>query len=274
MMSFFMVEIGTSTHPSPHAMARYILVTKHSVLTHDSGFLFSLKDFHPTPEMRSVYIGQFEGEDIFVCHFPSPPKGYTEKGLRDVLYESDAYYFGLLSRAHQLATWDLDHQFCGRCGSTLTKKHEKEHAKLCNKCHIRHYPRISPCIIVSVRKENSILLARSFNMPSGRMSNIAGFVEAGETLEEAVHREVLEEVGIHIKNIQYRGSQPWSFPHQLMVGFFAEYDHGDIVPAPDEIAEAGWYPIDALPTTPNATSISGQLILEHVEFISQMDFKA
>ena len=117
---------------------------------------------------------------------------------------------------------------------------------------------------------------------AGELAAAASEVEAAEArggigveVEEEVREgQLLEEVGIHIKNIQYRGSQPWSFPHQLMVGFFAEYDHGDIVPAPDEIAEAGWYPIDALPTTPNATSISGQLILEHVEFISQMDFKA
>lgn len=264
-----MLEIGTNTHPMPHSEARYILIAKQKVLTLGKQRLFSLSDFQPTPDMRSVFIGQYQGIDTFVCNFPYPPKGFTENGLREILFESDEHEFNLLSRAHQLATWDADHQFCGRCGHPLTKKHDKEHAKLCQHCNIRHYPRISPCIIVSVRKGNELLLARSLIMPEGRYSNIAGFVEAGETLEQAVQREVLEEVGIKIKNIQYRGSQPWSFPHQLMVGFFAEYESGELLPAPDEIAEAGWWHYNDLPNIPNAISISGQLIIEHMELIAQ-----
>ncbi|WP_417507591.1 NAD(+) diphosphatase [Marinomonas gallaica] len=263
-----MLEIGTNTHPSPHNEARYILIAKQKVLTLDKHFLFSLSDFHPSSDMRSVFIGQYEGIDIFVCRFPHPPKGFTENGLRDMLFDSNEQEFDLLSRAHQLATWDADHQFCGRCGTPLIKKHEKEHAKLCQQCNIRHYPRISPCIIVSVRKGNELLLARSFVMPEGRYSNIAGFVEAGENLEQAVQREIFEEVGIKVKNIRYQGSQPWSFPHQLMVGFFAEYESGEITPAPDEIAEAGWWRYDDLPNTPNPTSISGQLILTHADIIA------
>ena len=133
---------------------------------------------------------------------------------------------------------DADHQFCGRCGTPLDQKHDKEHAKICRHCHLRQYPRISPCIIVSIRKDQQLLLARSFTMEAGRFSNIAGFVEAGETLEEAVAREVMEEVGITVRNIQYVGSQPWSFPHQLMVGFYAEYESGELCLAPDEIARA------------------------------------
>ncbi|MBM6552172.1 NAD(+) diphosphatase [Marinomonas ostreistagni] len=264
-----MVEIGTSTHPTPHAEARYILLAKQKILTHQGNFLFTLADFHPSADMHSVFCGQFEGNDIFVCRFPHTPKGFQEQGLRDMLFELDDYYYGLLSRAHQLATWDADHQFCGRCGHPLTTKHHKEHAKLCGNCNLRHYPRISPCIIVSVRKGNQLLLARSFVMEEGRYSNIAGFVEAGETLEQAVQREVMEEVGIEIHNIQYIGSQPWSFPHQLMVGFYAEYRSGELFPAPDEIAEAGWWDYNDLPNIPNPTSISGQLILSHAEKIAQ-----
>ena len=94
-------------------------------------------------------------------------------------------------------------------------------------------------------------------------------MEAGETLEQAVHREVYEEVGIRVKNIRYIDSQPWSFPHQLMMGFFAEYESGELTPAPDEIAEAGWWRYDDLPNTPNATSISGQLILAHVKALAE-----
>lgn len=263
-----MLEIGTNAHPSPHGNARYILLAKQKVLTLEQQFLFTLSDFHPTAQMRSVFVGKFEGLDLFVCSFPHTPKGFEEVGLRDMLFATDDRFFDILSRAHQLATWDADHQFCGRCGHPMTQKHDKEHAKLCQHCNTRHYPRISPCIIVSVRKGNQLLLARSFVMPEGRYSNIAGFVEAGETLEQAVRREVFEEVGVQIKNLEYRGSQPWSFPHQLMVGFFAEFDSGELTPAPDEIAEAGWWNFDDLPNIPNPTSISGQLILEHAKRIA------
>lgn len=260
-----MVEIGTQNHPTPHAQAQYILISKQRILTLDDQFLFSMDEFHPSADMRSIFCGQFEGKDVFVCRFPHPPKGFQESGLRDMLYALDDHYYGLLSRAHQLATWDADHQYCGRCGNALEEKHAKEHAKVCHNCNTRHYPRISPCIIVSVRKGKQLLLARSFAMEKGRFSNIAGFVEAGETLEQAVQREVMEEVGIRIKNIRYIDSQPWSFPHQLMVGFFAEYDSGEITPAPDEIAEAAWWDYDKLPNTPNITSISGQLIAAHAK---------
>ena len=264
-----MIEISTDTHPSPHADAQYILLAKQKVLMLDNKFLFALQDFHPTQEMRSVYCGKFEDRDVFVCYFPQTPKGFEEIGLRELLFETTDYYYGLLSRAQQLATWDADHQFCGRCGHALTVKHAKEHAKVCSHCNIRHYPRISPCIIVSVRKGNEMLLARPLTAQEGFFSNIAGFVEAGETLEQAVQREVMEEVGIKIKNIRYIDSQPWSFPHQLMVGFFAEYESGEITPAKDEIAEAHWWPYNELPRTPNPTSISGQLIIAQVAAIEK-----
>jgi NAD+ diphosphatase len=110
-------------------------------------------------------------------------------------------------------------------------------------------------------------LARNVNAPIGHFSNIAGFVEAGESLEQAVLREVQEEVGIAIHNLEYVGSQPWSFPHQLMVGFFAEYLSGEVTPAPGEIAEADFWPIDELPSLPNPASISGKLVLAHQERI-------
>ena len=111
-----MIEIGTATHPLPHADAKYILLAKQKVLTLDGEFLLSLYDFHPSSDMRSVYCGTFEDQDIFVCRFSQAPKGFDESGLRELLFETSDYYYGLLSRAHQLATWDADHQYCGRCG--------------------------------------------------------------------------------------------------------------------------------------------------------------
>lgn len=263
-----MLEIGTQAHPLPHQDALYILLYRNQVLVEqDNQFLIPFTHFQPNANMSAVYCGQWQQKDIFVCSFESVPKGFDEIGLRELLFQQDNDSYLLLSRAHQLATWNKDHQFCGRCGTAMREKHPTEHTKICPKCTLRHYPRISPCIIVSIRKGDHILLARGLHAPKGKFSNIAGFVEAGETLEQAVAREVREEVGLEVSNIQYIDSQPWSFPHQLMVGFFADYTSGDIAPAPGEIDEADWYHIDDLPHIPNSATISGQLILQHIKHI-------
>ncbi|MCV2403482.1 NAD(+) diphosphatase [Marinomonas sp. C2222] len=265
-----MLTIGTHAHPSPHKDALYILLHRNQVLVEKhQNFLIPFTHFQPNANMSAVYCGQWHNQDIFVCRFESIPKGFEEMGLRDLLFLQDNDHYLLLSRAHQLSTWDRDHQFCGRCGTSMDKKHPVEHTKICPKCNLRHYPRISPCVIISIRKENSILLARGHQAPKGKYSNIAGFVEAGETLEQAVSREISEEIGIKVNNIRYVDSQPWSFPHQLMVGFFADYKSGEITPAPGEIDEANWYDINDLPNIPNPTTISGQLILKHIEQMKQ-----
>ncbi|MBJ7538941.1 NAD(+) diphosphatase [Marinomonas transparens] len=260
-----MLEIGTQVHPYPHQDALYILLHRNQILIEgDNQFLIPFSHFQPNSNMRPVFCGQWHGQDVFTCRFDSMPKGFKEINLRDLLFLQDQDNYILLSRAHQLASWDRDHQFCGRCGTAMKDKHPKEHTKICPQCNLRHYPRISPCIIVSIRKDDQILLARGPLSTKGQYSNIAGFVEAGETLEQAVAREIREEVGLEVTNISYTDSQPWSFPHQLMVGFFADYLSGDITPAPGEIEEANWYPIDNLPHTPNLVTISGQLIHKHI----------
>ncbi|BFM49565.1 NAD(+) diphosphatase [Marinomonas sp. THO17] len=268
-----MLEIGTQAHPRPHQDALYILLHRQQVLVEaDQQFLIPFHHFQPNANMGAVYCGQWHGQDLFVCRFDKVPKGFKEISLRELLFLQDHDHYILLSRAHQLSTWDRDHQFCGRCGTGLQEKHHQEHTKICPKCHLRHYPRISPCVIVSIRYDNRILLARGPQAPKDRYSNIAGFVEAGETLEQAVAREVREEVGIAVKNIRYISSQPWSFPHQLMTGFFADYQSGKITPAPGEIEEADWWHIDNLPTIPNPATISGQLILQHVDWIKTQQY--
>ncbi|MEP3350083.1 MAG: NAD(+) diphosphatase [Marinomonas sp.] len=265
-----MLEIGTQTHPLPNQDALYILLHRNQVLVEqDNQFLIPFTHFQPNANMNAVYCGQWHGQNIFVCRFKSVPKGFKEMDLRELLFLQDQDSYILLSRAHQLSTWDRDHQFCGRCGTAMEEKHAKEHTKICPSCNLRHYPRISPCVIISIRKDNQVLLARGLHAPKGKFSNIAGFVEAGETLEQAVAREIREEVGIEVKNIRYASSQPWSFPHQLMVGFFADYASGEITPAPGEIDEADWYPIDNLPHIPNSVTISGQLILNHIKHIKE-----
>lgn len=131
---------------------------------------------------------------------------------------------------------------------------------LCHKCGFRAYPRISPCVLVAIVKQQQILLARSKRHKAGFYSILAGFVESGETLEQAAVREVKEEVGIDITNLRYVGSQPWPFPHSLMTGFIADYQAGEIICQPDEIEEADWFDFANLPEVPPAQTLSGTMI--------------
>ena len=167
----------------------------------------------------------------------------------------------MAGRAFQVVQWDRTHRFCGRCGRA-TVHHERDRARQCPGCGLVSYPRVSPAVIVLVSRGDRFLLARNASFPGKRYSIIAGFVEAGETLETAVIREIREEVGIEVRNVAYFGSQPWPFPHSLMVGFTAEHASGEIAIDGEEIVDAGWYSPDPeqLPELPNRISISRRLI--------------
>ena len=159
----------------------------------------------------------------------------------------------------QIVEWERTHRFCGRCGAP-TAPAEGERAMRCRKCGLLAFPRLSPAVIVLIHRGDEVLLARSHRFPEGMYSALAGFVEPGETVEGALIREVAEEVGVRVRDLEYRGSQPWPFPNSLMLGFFAEYAGGEIVPEAAEIAEAAWFPVDALPTIPGPISIANRLI--------------
>jgi NAD+ diphosphatase len=162
-------------------------------------------------------------------------------------------------RAVQLVAWARTHRFCGRC-ATWTEPATGERAMRCPACGLLAFPRLAPAVITLVHRGNEILLARGVQFALPMYSCIAGFVEPGETLEEAVRREIREEVGVEVGDPQYVGSQPWPFPHSLMVGFQAPWESGDIVIDTSEIADAKWFPIDSLPTIPPAISIARRLI--------------
>lgn len=183
-------------------------------------------------------------------------------GMREVVMAMPKADFQHVAQAWQYAVFLRTHQFCGRCGSKMARV-SWEMAMHCHTCNHRCYPRVSPCIIVAIRNGNKILLAQGERQKeSGFFSTLAGFVESGETLEEAVHREVFEEVGLKVKNVEYFNSQPWPFPHSLMVGYLAEFDSGDIEVDGEEIIEAHWFDIDNLPNVPPKYSIAGRLIEE------------
>ena len=155
------------------------------------------------------------------------------------------------------------------CGHT-TEIHPTEYAMVCPACNYHQYPRVQPCIItVITRGDDEVLLAKNAKNTSNMYGLIAGFVEVGETLEEAVQRETLEEVGIKVKNVQYLASQPWPFPSNLMLAFKAEYESGEIVLQEEEISDAEFFKFDQLPEIPFAGSIAHSMI-QHVIHGNQM----
>ena len=176
----------------------------------------------------------------------------------------DEEIFLIAGRANHLLNWDNSHKYCSRCGSPNINK-EDERAKVCTKCGTVTYPVICPAIIVAITRSDEILLAHNKNFEDNMYSIIAGFVDAGEDLESTVKREVLEEVGIKIKNIKYYGNQTWTFPNSLMIGFFAEYESGEIKVDGKEILDAAWFKKDNLPNLPKKMSIARKMINNFIE---------
>ncbi|MEN3112852.1 NAD(+) diphosphatase [Uliginosibacterium paludis] len=172
----------------------------------------------------------------------------------------------LAARAKQLLGWDLASRHCGACG-TPTGTAPGEPAKLCPACGHRHYPQIAPAVMCLVRRGDRLLLARSPHFAPGMFSALAGFVEAGESVEGCLHREVFEETGIRITNLRWFASQPWPFPQSLMLAFHADYAGGHITPQADEIEAADWFGVDALPGLPSPVSIASRLISDGIERI-------
>ena len=187
------------------------------------------------------------------------PTGMAFHSLRSLIGKMEEDLFWIGGRAVQIVAWARDHRFCGRC-ATATRPHPKDRAQVCPACGLISFPRLSPAIIVAVERDGHLLLAHNHRFPAGRYSVLAGFVEAGETFEQTVAREVWEEVSIQVRDVRYFGSQPWPFPNSLMVGFTARYAGGEIKVDPDELADADWFAPDQMPDLPDGISISRRLI--------------
>jgi NAD+ diphosphatase len=212
--------------------------------------------------LRTLYLGRLNGTDCWAaeCSPDTPaPAGATWEGLRPLFSVLDDDHFALAGRALQLLQWDRDHQFCGRCG-TKTEPKREERVRVCPACKLSAYPRVAPAVMALVRKQHQILLARSPHFPPGMYSALAGFVEPGESLEQCLAREVAEEVGVRIGATRYFASQPWPFPHSLMIAFVCEYASGELKPQAGEIEEANWFDLLQLPKLPSKISIARRLI--------------
>jgi NAD+ diphosphatase len=211
---------------------------------------------------RTSFLGYLAGEHVYAAELPADaplPSSLAPQGLRALYGQVDDQLFALAGRASQILEWDRTHQFCGRCGSS-TVNATGERAKRCPSCGLLSFPRLSPAVIVLVERGDDVLLARHTRTTDGMYALLAGFVEPGESIEEAVHREIWEETGIEVDRLAYFGSQPWPFPHQLMIGFTVQYAGGDVQIDGVEIADAQWFSAQAMPKVPPRLSIARRLI--------------
>ncbi len=218
--------------------------------------------------VRTQYLGRLEGRHCYSAELPSDATtdgGFRFADLRSLFGALDDIMHALAGRAVQIVEWDRTHQYCGVCAEP-TELSENDRSRICPHCRIPTYPRLAPAMIVAVEKGNQILLGRSPHFPAGIMSVLAGFVEPGESAEEAVVREVFEETSIVVKDVQYFSSQAWPFPNSLMLGFRAIYESGEIEVDGVEIEKAGWFPADAMPRTfPGRISISQWLMRDFLK---------
>ena len=221
-----------------------------------------LTEYGVTPQ-RSQYLGVYAGQHAYAVELPpSPllPGDWRLIGLREAFGVLDPALGALSGRAFQILEWDRNHRYCSRCG-TPTVHGSGERSRACPTCKLTSYPPVSPAVMVLITDgARRVLLARKPAWPVGRFSAVAGFVEPGEMLEDTVARETREEVGVEVRNIRYFGSQPWPFPHSLMIAFTAEYAGGEVRPDGVEIEEARWFDADELPKLPPSISISRRLI--------------
>jgi NAD+ diphosphatase len=247
--------------------AHWFVVRNGEVLVGDGdswpyGSVIELRLDRVDAENEPLFLGTLGGEPVWATGVGGdiePPSGLHFEQLMALAARLPGERWALAGRAIQLVEWERTHRFCGRCG-TPTVPSEGERARRCPDCGLLAFPRLSPAVITLVERDGKALLAngRTFGIPM--YSCLAGFVEPGETLEQAVRREVREEVGVRLGQVRYFASQPWPFPNSLMIGFFAEWRSGDIEIDPHEIVDAAWFGRDELPMIPPKLSIARALI--------------
>jgi NAD+ diphosphatase len=243
-------EILVQEEPVDHVFPTYGLLKKSMNISEDEMmYLFSVED-------NSYFLYTGAGVDAL-------EKGFKSYGRRD-LYDAYDNEIGMIGyTASHIHDWHHTNIFCGRCGTEMNLR-DKERGKVCPACDLVKYPQISPVVIVGITSGDKILMTKYANRPYNRYALVAGFVEVGESFEAAVEREVMEEVGLKVKNISYFASQPWGITGGLMAGYFAEVD-GDtsITLDTDELREGVWLTKDEMPElTENEKSLTYTMMYE------------
>ncbi|UGV40652.1 NAD(+) diphosphatase [Methanococcoides orientis] len=228
---------------------------------HPDDYFSCYQKKHISDGTEVIYIGTLDGVPCYCFELKEElEEGNMQYfGLHDLYGAIDEEMLGIASRAVQMADFYRTHRYCGLCGGAAHYVPE-ETGMQCHNCNHITYPRISPAVIVLIEREDHLLMARSKNFPDGVYGLVAGFVEAGETIEHAAHREIKEEVGVSIKDLNYFASQPWPFPSSLMIGFTADFAEGKIEVDANEIEDACWFHVDDIPKLPGKKSISRALI--------------
>lgn len=248
---------------------QFVLFHERQVIVRGDGFIWRLSELETilTNDVEIILIDNHGGAPLLAINTKidvSDLLDADKRSLRSLLASPDARAISMAGKANQVLEWYSSHRYCGTCGSP-TMHHASQRALVCANCDQQFFPRINPCAIMLVVRGEELLLARNARFKSGYYSCLAGFIEIGETPEQTVAREVREEVGIEVENIRYAKSQSWPFPSQLMLGFYADYKSGDIVPEPEEIEVAGWFRFDQMPPVPSANiSVAGALIQDYV----------
>ena len=188
---------------------------------------------------------------------------YQMCGLRASFYRLSEALYLKAGKCHELLYWDRNTQFCGVCGASMEMK--TGISKRCTNCGKEVWPQLATAIIVLIHRGEEVLLVHARNFKGDFYGLVAGFVETGENLEEAVRREVMEETGLTIKNIRYFGSQPWPYPCGLMVGFNADYESGAVRLQREELNKGAWFTKDHLPTIPEKLSIARMILDDWLE---------
>jgi NAD+ diphosphatase len=225
-----------------HPAARAIVVSPEGPFV-DSGSDPCRPAYVPLAETdagESVFLGLDAQGPVFAVAGDQVDGARTAISLRDAGAHMSQADGALLAYATAVLGWHANHRFCARCGHP-TASTAAGHERHCPNCGARHHPRTDPVVIMLVHDRDRVLLGRQARWPAGRYSTLAGFVEPGESLEDAVAREVAEEAGVEVTDVRFRSSQPWPFPASLMVGFHARYAGGEAAVCDQELEDVRWF---------------------------------
>ena len=250
----------------------YFVFCKEELLlekTADGGYTIPLQEEPPValkPWTTVMNITPLDGKEVKTYRIDSPVTSdgrYEMCGLRQTYYKLPKPLYLKAGKCQELLYWDQNTKFCGVCGAPM--RLDTDISKKCTECGKEVWPQLATAVITLIHRGDEVLLVRARNFRTDHYGLVAGFVETGETLEEAAAREALEETGVTINNIRYFASQPWPYPCGLMVGFHADYVSGEIHLQHSEIAKGGWFRRDNLPTIPEPLSIARMLLDDWLE---------